>query len=132
VTSERSRTPGVGLIALLAAIAIGWAGAARIARPVARKAGDQPPACAAALRDRLPDMRIDLNNATEAELMLLPGIGPRLSEGIVGDREANGPFRRLDDLTRVKWVGPALIQRIGPYVVVETRTEEADPPRRTD
>jgi competence protein ComEA len=68
-------------------------------------------------------MRIDLNRAAEAELMLLPGIGPRLAEGIVADRLANGPYHRLDDLRRVRWVGSALAQRIAPYVVLRDGAE---------
>jgi competence ComEA-like helix-hairpin-helix protein len=120
------KTPGVGLIALLAAVAICWAAAARIAHPIAREAGDQPSARAVKIRHRLPDMRIELNQATEAELMLLPGIGPRLAEGIVADRAANGPYRRLEDLTRVRWIGPVVVERIAPYVVVDTAAASAD------
>ena len=113
------RTPGVGLVTLLVAGAIGWAAAGRVMRPVAREPGDVPPAVSAEIRDRLPDMRINLNQAPIAELMLLPGIGPRLAERIVDDRAAHGPYHCVDDLTRVKWIGPVLVERISPFVVVE-------------
>ena len=116
------------LIALLAALLVGWAAGARIARPVTREAGDRPPARAAEMRRQLPDMRIGLNQAPAAELMLLPGIGPRLAEAIVADRAAGGPYRRLEDLTRVKWIGPVVVERIAPYVVVEAAGERADGP----
>ena len=126
MTKGPHKTPGVGLVTLMVAIAIGWAAANRAMRPVARDAGDRPPALAEDIRDRMPDMRIDLNRATAAELMLLPGIGPRLAEGIVDDRAAHGPFRCLDDLTRVRWVGPVLVERIAPYAVVEPQAETAE------
>ncbi len=62
----------------------------------------------------LPDLRIDVNSADEAELILLPGIGPRLSERIVLDRATHGPFEGLDDLQRVRMIGPVTVQRIEP------------------
>lgn len=127
MTKGPNKTPGVGLVTLLVAIAIGWAAATRAMRPVVRDAGDTPPAVAGEIRDRLPDMRIDLNQATAAELMLLPGIGPRLAEGIVDDRAAHGPYRCLDDLRRVRWVGPVLVERIALYAVVEVQAETAEP-----
>ncbi len=53
--------------------------------------------------------RIDVNRATAAELAELPGIGPALAARIVAYREANGPFRTLDELTKVKGIGPATV-----------------------
>lgn len=127
MTKGSHKTPGVGLVTLLVVIAIGWAAATRAMRPVARDVGDTPPAVAELIRDRLPDMRIDLNRASVAEMTLLPGIGPRLAEGIVADRAAHGAYRCLDDLTRVRWVGPVLLERIAPYAVVEAQAKIVDP-----
>ena len=66
-----------------------------------------------------PDMRLDVNTASAAELNALPGIGPRLSWGIVAERDTNGPFVALDDLQRVRGVGPAVVERIEAHAVVE-------------
>lgn len=52
---------------------------------------------------------VNLNRAGAAELESLPGIGPALAARIVADRDANGPFRSVDDLTRVSGVGPAVV-----------------------
>ena len=49
--------------------------------------------------------KIDLNRATAAELDALPGVGPSTAETIVADREANGPFRTVEDLKRVSASG---------------------------
>jgi len=68
--------------------------------------------------DPWPDMRIDVNSAPAAHLQVLPGIGPRLAERIVAYREEHGPFTNLDDLQQIKFIGPSVISRIEPYVVV--------------
>lgn len=56
--------------------------------------------------------RIDINSAVAAELALLPGIGPALAERIIEDRERRGPFRRVEDLDRVKGIGPRIVERV--------------------
>lgn len=55
---------------------------------------------------------VSLNAAPAEELATLPGIGPRLAQAIVADRAAHGAFQRLEDLTRVRGVGPALVRRL--------------------
>jgi len=65
-----------------------------------------------------PDMRLDLNKASVADLQSLPRIGPALAQRIVADREANGPFASLEDLSRVSGIGERTIQMIGPHVIV--------------
>lgn len=65
-----------------------------------------------------PDMRLDLNTASVADLQTLPRIGPALAQRIVDDRQANGPFASLDDLNRVSGIGERTIQMIAPHVVV--------------
>lgn len=62
---------------------------------------------------------LNVNTATAAELELLPGIGPALAGRIVADREANGPFKSVDDLDRVKGIGPKTLDRIHDLCSVE-------------
>jgi competence protein ComEA len=64
------------------------------------------------------DYRIDVNTATWVEWAQLDGIGEALAERIVADREANGPFESVDDLRRVKGIGPKTLARIRPYLTV--------------
>lgn len=59
---------------------------------------------------------VSLNTATEAELAQLPGIGPVRARAIVDDRLRRGPFRRLEDLTRVSGVGSATVERLQGWV----------------
>jgi competence protein ComEA len=55
--------------------------------------------------------RIDLNRATVAELMRLPGVGQRKAQAIVGHRQ-KAPFRRPEEVMQVKGLGPAWFQKV--------------------
>lgn len=59
---------------------------------------------------------VDLNQAGVEALDALPGIGPALAGRIVESRARDGPFRRADDLLRVRGIGPALLERLRPRV----------------
>ena len=62
------------------------------------------------------DYQIELNSATWVEWSQLPGIGPVLAHRIVQEREENGPFRSIYDLTRVKGIGPKKLEAVRPSV----------------
>ena len=59
-----------------------------------------------------PASPVDLNTATAEQLDALPGIGPATAAAIIADREANGPFRSVDDLGRVRGIGDAKLQQL--------------------
>lgn len=48
---------------------------------------------------------VNINTATAAELMTLPGIGEATAAEIVRDRETNGAFASVEDLMRVSGIG---------------------------
>ena len=60
--------------------------------------------------------RIDPNFADAIELRRLPGVGPAKAAAIVRDRRANGPFRSLEDLERVKGLGRATVESLSPHL----------------
>lgn len=64
-------------------------------------------------------VRIAVNTASASELDLLPGIGPVYAERIVAEREANGPFTSIDDLQRVRGIGPKTAAKLEPLVSFE-------------
>ena len=66
---------------------------------------------------------VDINTASAAELLLLPGVGLSIAENIVAERDANGPFRSFDDLKRVKGLGIKKIQQIQECAVPMVSTE---------
>lgn len=62
---------------------------------------------------------IDVNQATAAELQRLPGIGPKMAQRILDERDKK-PFRNVEDLRRVSGIGPKTLERLRPYIVVRT------------
>lgn len=62
---------------------------------------------------------IDLNTASQADLERLPGIGPSRARDIITERQENGPFRTVDELTRVKGIGKSILEELRPYARVE-------------
>ena len=59
--------------------------------------------------------RVDLNRASRAELLQLPGVGPNLAERIEGRR----PFQSVDQVVEVPGIGPATLERLRPFVRVQ-------------
>ena len=55
---------------------------------------------------------IDLNKASAEQLVALPGVGPAIAKRIVDFREKNGPFKRVEDLLKVRGVGEKSFQKI--------------------
>jgi competence protein ComEA len=84
---------------------------------VPRVGEDAPPPEEPASRGVLPDGRIDLNNASQAELETLPGVGPARAQAIIAERTTR-PFRVPGDLRRVPGIGEATFQRLAPLVAV--------------
>lgn len=74
---------------------------------------------------------VDVNRAREADLRVLPGIGPGRARAIVEERTAHGPFRGLRDLVRVRGIGPATVAALegravaGPGSGADAPAEEA-------
>lgn len=62
--------------------------------------------------------KVDLNTATAEELTKVKGIGAKTAGNIVRNRQENGPFATVDDLTRVPRVGQKLVDKIRDLVMV--------------
>lgn len=56
------------------------------------------------------DGKIDINSASAEELTQLNKVGPKIAERIVSYRNANGPFKTIDDLRNVKGVGDKILE----------------------
>jgi competence ComEA-like helix-hairpin-helix protein len=69
-----------------------------------------------------PSGKVNLNTATEEQLMLLPTVGPSKAERIVTWRKKNGVFRRPADLRRVKGFGYKTFKRLEPYLDIKGDT----------
>lgn len=65
------------------------------------------------------DYVININTATPEELELLDGIGPVIAERIVSYREAEGGFKKIEDITKVQGIGAAVFENIREHIRVE-------------
>lgn len=58
---------------------------------------------------------VNVNTASQSELEGLPGIGPAMAKRIIAEREKQ-PFQNVDDLLRVKGIGPAKLAKMRAFV----------------
>lgn len=64
--------------------------------------------------------RINPNEADVHALSLLPGIAHGKAQRMIDERQANGPFQDVDDLTRVPLIGEKIAAGIRPWVRFDT------------
>ena len=55
---------------------------------------------------------ISINTATESELTMLDGIGPAKAKAIIEYRNANGPFKTIEDIKNVSGIGESAFEKI--------------------
>jgi comEA protein len=65
---------------------------------------------------------ININKADLGQLSLLPRVGPALAQRIVEHREANGDFKKAEDLMLVRGIGEKTFELMEPYVRVNGET----------
>jgi competence ComEA-like helix-hairpin-helix protein len=71
------------------------------------------------------DYVIDLNLATEAELSLLPGVGPKLASDILRYRQTEGRFTTPEQLQKIRGIKGARFEALKKHVMV--RPAESKP-----
>ena len=64
------------------------------------------------------DRKVNLNTATQAELIALPGIGPSMANRILALRRVRA-FTKVEDLLQVRGIGESKLNKLRPYVTVE-------------
>ncbi len=92
------------------------AGAAALARPLQAVEDARVSSKAKSKKPTLPTEPINVDVATAEELDALPRVGPALAARIIADRDSLGPFGSLEELQRVKGIGPALARGLAPHV----------------
>jgi competence ComEA-like helix-hairpin-helix protein len=66
--------------------------------------------------------KLNLNTASEDQLMMLPTVGPSKADRIVAWRKKNGGFKRTADLRHVKGFGYKTFKKIEPFLDVKGDT----------
>lgn len=61
---------------------------------------------------------VDLNQATEQELQLIPGLGPKLAQAILHRRTELGGFQSLDQLSEVPGIKEQRVKNLARYLKV--------------
>ncbi|MBC7750891.1 MAG: helix-hairpin-helix domain-containing protein [Candidatus Saccharibacteria bacterium] len=61
---------------------------------------------------------VNINSASETELVALPGIGPSKAKAITEYRQQQGGFKSIDDLQQVKGIGPATLEKLRAHVTL--------------
>jgi len=65
------------------------------------------------------DGRININEASQSELMKLAGVGPGGAQKIIDYREAHGPFKKAQDLEKVDGIGKGVIEKNAGRITVK-------------
>lgn len=63
--------------------------------------------------------KININTASKNELTTLPRIGPVLADRIMEYREKQGPFKKIEEITKVKGIGAATLEKFKDQITVE-------------
>ena len=64
--------------------------------------------------------RIDVNLADLEDLTAVPGMGPRLAERIIGQREEQGRFSGIEELGKIHGIGKKKLAAWAPYIEAGT------------
>lgn len=60
--------------------------------------------------------KLNINTATEQQLMDLPGIGEVTAERILKYREVTGKFTTIEDLRAIKGISKSKLERLSPMI----------------
>jgi len=77
------------------------------------------------------EYKIDINKATWVEWVQLDGIGNVLAKRIVDDRKTNGPFESIDDVQRVKGIGPKTLKKFRSYLFINKEPNNENKPQES-
>lgn len=70
---------------------------------------------------------VNVNTADAVSLAAnINGVGAKKAEAIIEYREANGPFKSVEDLQRVKGIGPKTIENNREVILLSDNVEQAE------
>lgn len=92
---------------LVPLFALGLALAAGAGWPTQVAAQEKPVASDA----KVSDAKVNINTASKAELMKLDGVGPAVADKIIEYRSTSGPFKKPEDIRKVRGFGKGLWEK---------------------
>lgn len=72
-----------------------------------------------------PTVKIDINQATQEDLIRIYGIGPALSERILKNKESLGSFVSMEQMQFIWGLSPEVIENLNKYFVVSSEPKVA-------
>lgn len=69
-------------------------------------------------QETIPVVLVNVNTASFQELLSIPGITEQIAVSLLVYRGTHGPFQHVDDLIKVKYIGPVTLEKIRPYVTL--------------
>jgi competence protein ComEA len=110
---ESGDTAGLGLAAPLE-------DADQVIVPVRSKVAATAPAAGTAPAEPASSGLININTASAAELIELPGIGEALSARIIEYRAQHGPFQSIDELAEVSGISDRMVDELRDLITTGT------------
>ena len=63
--------------------------------------------------------KININKATQAELEIIPGIGPSTALKIINYRNENGKFKSIEDVKNISGIGDSKYEKMKDYITIK-------------
>ncbi len=67
--------------------------------------------------------KVNINTADLDELQTLPRIGEKVAQRIIDYRKEHGPFKKIEELMKVRGVGEKTFNLLKDMIEVESKTE---------
>lgn len=71
------------------------------------------------LSSSIKTQKININKANQAELEIIPGIGPSTALKILEYRKENGKFSSIEDIKNVSGIGDAKYEKMKEYITIK-------------
>jgi comEA protein len=63
--------------------------------------------------------KVNINTADKSALSSLSGVGPAIAGRIIEYREKNGPFKNVEEITKVKGIGEKTFQKMKDLITIK-------------
>ncbi|MDZ7797509.1 MAG: ComEA family DNA-binding protein [Candidatus Marinimicrobia bacterium] len=67
---------------------------------------------------KIPTEPVNINTAGLMEIEALPYLGIKRSKDIIEFRDKNGPFKDLDELTKINGIGEKTLEKLKPLITL--------------